>query len=53
MARKQDQSFTYPADKARQGEIILDTKTKRLVFAGGLVLFLLAIVLTPFVIEAI
>ena len=35
---------TYPADKARQGEIILRTPARRVIFIGGL-LAALALVL--------
>ncbi|MBY0224797.1 MAG: peptide ABC transporter permease [Hyphomicrobium sp.] len=36
----------YPAEKARQGQIILRTRTQRMIFVGGLVgAVLLALVL--------
>jgi hypothetical protein len=39
----------YPADKVRQGEIILRTRTRRLIFIAGLAgIFVLAL-LTSFV----
>lgn len=34
-ARRSDLQ-NYPADKARQGEIILKTRTQRAIFIGGL-----------------
>lgn len=52
MTRNDQQPHTYPADKTRQGEIILDTRAKRVVFATALAIFILAIVATPFIIEA-
>jgi hypothetical protein len=38
----------YPAEKARQGEIILRSLTRRLIFLGGLVLVALVILLVRF-----
>ena len=38
----------YPAEKARQGEIILRSLTRRLIFIGGLVLLAVIIVLVRF-----
>lgn len=39
----------YPAEKARQGEIILNTPSRRMIFFGGLLAFVvLAIVLRLF-----
>jgi hypothetical protein len=36
----------YPAEKARQGEIILRTRARRIIFFGGLVAFVvMAIIL--------
>ncbi len=32
----QDSLQSYPAEKARQGEIILKTRTQRIVFIAGL-----------------
>ncbi len=32
---------TYSADEVRQGEIILRTRTRRIIFIGGLVAFVL------------
>lgn len=38
MAGKQDEGpRVYSGEKARQGEIILRTRTRRLIFIGGLV----------------
>lgn len=47
MAKDDDtEQFTYPGEKARQGEIILRTRARRLIFIAGLVGFVvLAIVL--------
>jgi hypothetical protein len=36
-----DRPRDYPAERARQGEIILNTPTRRAVFFGGLVAFVL------------
>lgn len=33
----------YPAEAARQGDIVLDTRTRRLIFIGGLVLAVLIV----------
>ncbi|MGK9233771.1 hypothetical protein KXS07_19715 [Inquilinus limosus] len=38
----------YPAEKARQGEIILRSLTRRLIFLGGLVALALIILLVRF-----
>ncbi|MGF1624050.1 MAG: peptide ABC transporter permease [Alphaproteobacteria bacterium] len=39
---------SYPAEQVRQGEIILRTRTWRIIFVGGLVgLVLLAVILRP------
>lgn len=47
MAKDDDtEQFTYPGEKARQGEIILRTRARRLIFIAGLAGFVvLAIVL--------
>jgi len=39
---------SYPAQKARQGEIILCSLTRRLIFLGGLALLALVILLVRF-----
>lgn len=36
-----DQPREYPAERARQGEIILNTPTRRALFFGGLIAFVL------------
>lgn len=42
--------LVYPAGKARQGQIVLNTPARRFIFFGGLVAFvLLAIVLRFFI----
>ncbi|MGK9165179.1 hypothetical protein KXR53_02720 [Inquilinus limosus] len=38
----------YPAEKARQGEIILRTRTQRVIFIAGLVLLVLFVLLARF-----
>ncbi|MFE0757324.1 hypothetical protein ACFW16_25410 [Inquilinus sp. NPDC058860] len=38
----------YPAEKARQGEIILRSLTRRLIFIGGLIALALFILLVRF-----
>ncbi|GGA50235.1 hypothetical protein [Pelagibacterium lentulum] len=45
---KQDEPEPYSIDKARQGEIILRHKWSRIIFIAGLVLFVLAGLLVPF-----
>jgi hypothetical protein len=47
MAKNDDsEQFTYPGEKARQGEIILRTRARRIIFIAGLVgLVVLAIVM--------
>lgn len=47
MAKDDDtEQFTYPGEKARQGEIILRTRARRLIFIAGLAgLVVLAIVM--------
>ncbi len=37
--RRRSTSTGYPADKARQGRIVLNTPTRRAVFFGGLIGF--------------
>lgn len=47
---RHDGPKTYPAEKARQGEIILNTRSRRTIFILGLVGFVvLALVLRLFV----
>jgi hypothetical protein len=41
-------SSGYPAEKARQGEIILRTRTRRIIFFGGLIGLALLIVFMRF-----
>ncbi len=41
------EQMTYPAEKARQGEIILRTRARRIIFIAGLVgIFIVALWLT-------
>jgi len=35
----------YSAEKARQGEIILRTRTRKIIFIGGLVLFVVVVLI--------
>lgn len=43
---RSEEQPAYPAEKARGGEIILRTRTRRLIFIGGLVgIFVLLVVL--------
>lgn len=44
-ANKQRRDEGYPGEKARQGEIILSTRTRQLLFFGLPVLFVVAILL--------
>ncbi|GAB1584384.1 hypothetical protein PPNSA23_43270 [Phyllobacterium phragmitis] len=37
---KESEQFTYSGEKARQGEIILRTRTRRIIFIAGLVGFI-------------
>ena len=37
MPEDDEPAKTYPAEKARQGEIVLRTRWQRMVFIGGLV----------------
>lgn len=47
---RHDGPKVYPTEKARQGEIILRTRQRRMIFFGGLIAFvLLAVVLRLFV----
>lgn len=39
-----DEPEPYPAEKARQGEIILNTPTRRTIFFGGLAAFVLLVI---------
>ena len=39
----------YPAEKARQGDIILRTRTQRFIFIAGLAGMVLAGLIAPFV----
>jgi hypothetical protein len=45
MASKGEEQRAYPADKARQGEIILRTPLRRAIFIAGLVGMVILIVL--------
>jgi len=40
---------TYPADKARQGDIILRTRTQRIIFIAGLAGMVLAGLVAMFI----
>lgn len=53
MTRQHDDHFVYPAEKARQGQITLDTRRKRVIFATGLGSAVLALLLTPLIIAAL
>ena len=44
---RHDGPKTYPAEKARQGEIVLNTRRRRMIFFGGLIGFVLLAVLLP------
>ena len=47
MARTTPDLQNYPAEKARQGEIILKTRTQRIIFIAGLAgMVLLALIAT-------
>lgn len=47
MARTTPDLHNYPAEKARQGEIILKTRTQRIIFIAGLAgMVLLALIAT-------
>ena len=47
MARRTPDLQNYPAEKARQGEIILKTRTQRIIFIAGLAgMVLLALIAT-------
>lgn len=47
---ERDGPEAYPAEKARQGEIILNTRSRRTIFIAGLVGFVaLALILRVFV----
>jgi len=37
MQEERKRAEPYPAEKARQGEVILNTRARRIVFVGGLV----------------
>ncbi|HLH11575.1 MAG TPA: peptide ABC transporter permease [Methylovirgula sp.] len=37
MTSNGERQIAYPAEKARQGEIILKTRTRRMIFLAGLV----------------
>ncbi|HLW90174.1 MAG TPA: peptide ABC transporter permease [Roseiarcus sp.] len=39
---------TYPADKARQGEIILRTPAKRAIFIGGFLIALAPVLIAQY-----
>jgi hypothetical protein len=39
---------TYPADKARQGEIILRSPLRRLIFIGGMLAALIIVLLAEY-----
>lgn len=39
----------YPAEKARQGYIVLNTPTRRAIFFGGLVAFVVIVVVVSLV----
>lgn len=45
----QHSSQDYPAEKARQGEIILKTRTQRVIFISGLAGMLLFVIISLFV----
>lgn len=53
MAGTTQERKTYPADKARQGEIVLNTKMRRLVFFGGWISVGLALLALPFILAAL
>jgi hypothetical protein len=42
--RDREPEAGYPAEKARQGRIVLNTPTRRVIFFGGLVLFVVVAV---------
>ena len=44
-SERHDGPKTYPASKARQGEIVLRTRGRRMIFFGGLIGFVLLAVL--------
>lgn len=35
----------YPAEKARQGRIVLDTPARRMIFIGGLMALVVAVIM--------
>lgn len=39
---------TYDAEKVRQGRIVLDTPVRKAIFFGGLVIFVVAAAVLPF-----
>ena len=46
---QRDDLQAYPAEKARQGEIILKTRLQRVIFIGGLAGMLLVGILAMFI----
>lgn len=52
MAKQSTEPLHYPADKARQGTIILNTRRRRLVFFGGWILGVLVLLALPFILGA-
>ncbi|MEQ8377937.1 hypothetical protein [Parvibaculum sp.] len=50
--RRHDGPEIYPAEKARQAEIVLDTRRRRAIFLGGLAGFVLLAVLVPLFVYA-
>lgn len=49
---RHDGPDVYPAEKARQGRIVLHTRQRRLIFLGGLAGFVLLVLVLPLLLSA-